>query len=122
MRFVDVSVFVHAFVKPKRELKQHEIEIKESAKDIVESIKYYYIIIHTMKVKVTRNYQITIPAEIRRKLNLKLGDILDVSYDEVKREIVIKKIPERRKTLKAGRMLMPEEIEEIIKRGLEESL
>jgi AbrB family looped-hinge helix DNA binding protein len=122
LRFVDVSVFVHAFVKPKRELKQHEIEIKESAKDIVESIKYYYIIIHTMKVKVTRNYQITIPAEIRRKLNLKLGDILDVSYDEVKREIVIKKIPERRKTLKAGRMLMPEEIEEIIKRGLEESL
>ncbi len=35
-----------------------------------------------MKVKVTRNYQITIPAEIRRKMGLKLGDVLEVAYDE----------------------------------------
>jgi hypothetical protein len=35
MRFVDASVFVHAFIKPKRKLKEHEIKIKESAKIIV---------------------------------------------------------------------------------------
>ena len=38
MRFVDTSVFVHAFIKPKRELKPHEIKIKESAKKIVKRI------------------------------------------------------------------------------------
>ena len=75
-----------------------------------------------MKVKVTRNFQITIPAEIRRKLNLKLGDILDVSYDERTKEIIIRKVLEHRKTFKTGRKLTPEEIEDLIKSGLEESL
>jgi len=75
-----------------------------------------------MKVKVTRNYQITIPAEIRRKLNLKLGDILDVSYDEERNEIIIRKVLELRKTFKAGRKLTSEEIEDPIKRGLEKNL
>ncbi|ADC65707.1 transcriptional regulator, AbrB family [Ferroglobus placidus DSM 10642] len=45
-----------------------------------------------MRVKVTRNYQITIPAEIRRKVNLRLGDVVDVTYDEKTGEIRIKKI------------------------------
>jgi len=53
-----------------------------------------------MKVKVTKNYQITIPAEIRQKLNLKLGDILDVSYNEERNEIVIRKVLEHRKRSK----------------------
>jgi len=38
LRFVDASVFVHAFLKPKRELKPHELEIKEAARDIVRRI------------------------------------------------------------------------------------
>ena len=38
MRFVDASVFVHAFIKPRRELKEHEIRIKEAAKEIVKRI------------------------------------------------------------------------------------
>ena len=38
MRFVDASVFVHAFLKPKRELKPHEVEIREGAKNIVRRI------------------------------------------------------------------------------------
>jgi len=29
MRFVDASVFVHAFIKPKRKLKEHEIRINQ---------------------------------------------------------------------------------------------
>ena len=75
-----------------------------------------------MKVKVTRNYQITIPAEIRRKINLRLGDVVDVTYDEKTGEIRIKKISKRRKTLKIGRKLTPEEIESLISRGMEDSL
>ena len=74
-----------------------------------------------MKVKVTKNYQITIPAEIRQKLNLKLGDILDVSYNEERNEIVIRKVLEHRKTFKAERKLTSEEIEELIKSGLKEN-
>ncbi|RZB28763.1 MAG: hypothetical protein AEth_01765 [Candidatus Argoarchaeum ethanivorans] len=38
MRFVDASVFVHAFIKPKRKLKEHEVRIKEAAKKIVKRI------------------------------------------------------------------------------------
>ncbi len=75
-----------------------------------------------MRVKVTRNYQISIPAEIRRRLNIKLGDILEVHYDEEKEEIIIKKIKEQRKTLKLGLKLSPDEIEGLIERGLRENL
>ena len=75
-----------------------------------------------MKVKVTRNYQITIPAEIRRISNIRLGDVLEVRYDEKKKEIIIKKVEEKRKTLKIGRKLTPEKIEELIEKGLKESI
>jgi len=38
LRFVDASVFVHAYFRPKRELKPHEVKIRESAKEIVRRI------------------------------------------------------------------------------------
>ena len=38
MRLIDASVFIHAYLKPKRKLKNHEIKIKESAKRIVKRI------------------------------------------------------------------------------------
>ncbi len=75
-----------------------------------------------MKIKVTRNYQITIPAEIRRKLDLKIGDILDVIYDNEKDAIIIKKVKQNRRTLKAGKKLAPEEIETLIRKGIEDNL
>ncbi len=37
-RFVDASVFVHAFLKPKRALKPHERALKRKARDIVSRI------------------------------------------------------------------------------------
>ncbi|KXB00465.1 hypothetical protein AKJ41_04070 [candidate division MSBL1 archaeon SCGC-AAA259O05] len=39
MRFVDASVFVHAYLKPKRELEPHEKEIKEGARKIIQRIE-----------------------------------------------------------------------------------
>ncbi|MBE8539578.1 AbrB/MazE/SpoVT family DNA-binding domain-containing protein [Geoglobus acetivorans] len=75
-----------------------------------------------MKVRVTRNYQITIPAEIRRKINLQLGEVVDVTYDDVTGEIRIKKVSEKRKTLKIGKKLAPDEIENLISMGMDESL
>ncbi len=75
-----------------------------------------------MKVKVTRNYQITIPAEVRNKVGLKLGDMLEVSYDEKRGEIVLRKLSEERKRLRAGKKLTPDEIESLIAEGLNSSL
>lgn len=67
---------------------------------------------------MTRNYQVSIPAEVRRLLNIKLGDVLEVRCDEEKREIILRKVEERRRTLRADRDLTLEEIEELIQRGL----
>lgn len=38
MRFVDASVFVHALLKPRRKLENHEIKLKKSAHKIVQRI------------------------------------------------------------------------------------
>jgi len=38
MRFVDASVFVHAYLRPRRELKAHERSIKARAREIVTRI------------------------------------------------------------------------------------
>lgn len=37
-RFVDANVFIHAFIKPRRELKPHEQQLKKSAEEIVKRI------------------------------------------------------------------------------------
>jgi len=38
IRFVDASVFVHAYLKPRRELRPHEVRIKKRARAIVTRI------------------------------------------------------------------------------------
>lgn len=66
------------------------------------------------RVKVTRNYQITIPASIRNKINLKEGDILEVYLNGD--EIVLRKVKSERPRIRLGKKLYPEEIEEAIER------
>ncbi|WP_054857754.1 AbrB/MazE/SpoVT family DNA-binding domain-containing protein [Vulcanisaeta sp. JCM 16159] len=65
-------------------------------------------------VKVTRNYQVTIPASIRERLGIRVGDLVKVVYDEG--EGVIKLIPVRRSrtTIRLGRPITVEEIERAI--------
>ncbi|WP_054843021.1 AbrB/MazE/SpoVT family DNA-binding domain-containing protein [Vulcanisaeta distributa] len=67
-----------------------------------------------MKIKVTRNFQITIPVEIRERLGIRVGDYVDITYDEKEKVIIIR--PYRRKwtTYELGRKLTPEDIEELI--------
>jgi len=74
-----------------------------------------------MRVKVTRNFQITIPAVVRSKLGIKEGDYVEIELDE--REGVILVRPYRRKwtTLKLGRELSPEKIDEIVRETLDEA-
>jgi AbrB family looped-hinge helix DNA binding protein len=67
------------------------------------------------KVKVTRNFRVTIPSKIRNKIGLKEGDLVEVVLNG--EEIIIRKSPERPR-IKLGRRLSPRDIELVIKRGM----
>ncbi len=66
--------------------------------------------------KVTRNYQITIPKEVRKKLHINVGDILMVDVEGDR--IILKKEDLELPVLKGGKGLSSEDIEESIKRGM----
>ncbi|EHR77895.1 AbrB family transcriptional regulator [Thermococcus litoralis DSM 5473] len=70
--------------------------------------------------KVTRNYQITIPAEIRKALGIKEGEVLEVKLEDGR--IIIERPKKERKTLKLGKKISPEEIEKSIEEGMKECL
>ncbi len=65
--------------------------------------------------KVTRNYQITIPSDIRKELGIKVGDVLVIEIEDGK--AVIKKSDLELPLLPGGKGLKVEDIEEAIRRG-----
>ncbi|MBP1357367.1 MAG: AbrB/MazE/SpoVT family DNA-binding domain-containing protein [Sulfolobus sp.] len=71
------------------------------------------------RVKVTRNYQVTIPSWVRERLSIKEGDVLEVELRGD--EIVFKKPKDERPRLKLGRKLTLEDIEKAIESGFNES-
>ena len=68
-----------------------------------------------MHVKVTSNFQITIPAEIRSKLGIREGDYVDITLNEKEGVIIIRPYRRRWTTLRLSRNLTPEEIKELIR-------
>jgi AbrB family looped-hinge helix DNA binding protein len=73
--------------------------------------------------KVTRNYQVTIPADVRNKAAVDRGDILQVDYDEDSGTIRL--LPPRkgaRKAVRLGRRIGLKDIEAAIATGMRESL
>ncbi|CAB49041.1 AbrB/MazE/SpoVT family DNA-binding domain-containing protein [Pyrococcus abyssi] len=68
--------------------------------------------------KVTRNYQITIPSDVRKKLGIKVGDVLIIEIEDGK--AVIKKSDLELPLLPGGRGLKVEDIEDAIRRGQRE--
>jgi AbrB family looped-hinge helix DNA binding protein len=68
--------------------------------------------------KVTRNYQITIPKEIREKLGINVGDVL--IFDIEGGKIVLRKEKLELPVLKGGKNLTVEKIEESIRKGMRE--
>lgn len=72
-------------------------------------------------VKITRNFQVTIPVTVRERLGVREGDIVRIVYDED--EKVAKIIPVKRKriTVRLGRRVSVEEIEKIIEEALDEA-
>ncbi len=73
------------------------------------------------RVKVTRNYQVTIPSEVRSELGIREGDYLEVQVSE-EGYVIMKKVRRVRKILKSGRKLTIDEIDEIMERGRRETL
>ena len=68
--------------------------------------------------KVNRNYQLTIPKDVRRKAKIDRGDTVMVEYDEEAGLVVVRPpLRGRRKTWRLGRRLTIEEIEADIERG-----
>jgi len=65
--------------------------------------------------KVTRNYQITIPSDIRKALGIKVGDVLVIEIEDGK--AVIKKSDLELPLLPGGKGLKVEDIENAISRG-----
>lgn len=68
--------------------------------------------------KVNRNYQVTIPKEVRAKARIEKGDSVLVEYDEEDGLVVVRPPTKgRRKTWKLGTKITIEQIEEGIERG-----
>ncbi len=71
-------------------------------------------------VKVTRNFQVTIPADVRRKAKIREGDLVNIEYDEKEGVIKIRKVERKRVRIKLGKSLKPEEIEKMIEDAIDE--
>jgi antitoxin PrlF len=68
--------------------------------------------------KVNRNYQVTIPKDVRRKAKIDIGDTVLVEYDQ--NENTVRLTPPKRGTRKSWRLgskLTVEDIESSIERG-----
>ncbi len=74
------------------------------------------------KVKVTRNYQVTIPSEIRRLLGIKVGSYIRFVVDPETGKVYIEKASTERKRIRLGKRLNPEEIDRIIEKGMTECM
>jgi AbrB family looped-hinge helix DNA binding protein len=72
-------------------------------------------------VKVTRHYQVTIPAAVRSKAGIKEGDLVKVVYDEAEGVIKIVPLRKRRLTLRAGKKISVEEMEEAVEEMIVEA-
>ena len=72
------------------------------------------------KVKVTRSYQVTIPAEVREELGIRVGDRLVVKVEDGK--IVLEKEKAVLPTFRVGRKVALKDIEEAVVGALQRTL
>uniref|UniRef100_UPI003183F534 AbrB/MazE/SpoVT family DNA-binding domain-containing protein n=1 Tax=Vulcanisaeta sp. JCM 14467 TaxID=1295370 RepID=UPI003183F534 len=79
------------------------------------------MIVVEVLVKVTRNYQVTIPASVRERLGIRIGDLVRVIYDESEGVVKIVPVKRSRITIRLGRRITVEEIEKSIEEVMDES-
>jgi len=70
------------------------------------------------RVKVTRNFQITIPAGIRNALGIKEGDILVVTLETD--SVVVRRAATELPKISIGKALSTDDIEKLIEESIEE--
>jgi len=75
--------------------------------------------IYTVLVRVSRRFQITIPSEIRRKLNIREGDYVDVELDEREGVVIVRPCRRKRCTPRFGRRLARKRIDETVEEDVE---
>ncbi|QPG51216.1 AbrB/MazE/SpoVT family DNA-binding domain-containing protein [Saccharolobus solfataricus] len=68
--------------------------------------------------KVTRNFQVTIPYEIRKVLGIKEGDYIEFAIENGK--VMIKPVRKVWSTIRLGREVTVEEIEEIASKAFKD--
>ena len=70
------------------------------------------------QTKVTRNFQVTLPAAIRKKLGVKEGDYIEIV--EEGGIFILRKVSRKRKVITLGKEinLTPEEIDKIMIKGM----
>jgi len=72
------------------------------------------------RVKVSRSFQITIPADVRKLIGINIGDILSVSI--VENKIILEKVEDRLLSFKIRRKIGEREIMEALLKGIRRSL
>ncbi len=72
------------------------------------------------RVKVSRSFQITIPADVRKLIGINIGDILSVNV--VGNKIILEKVGDRLPSFKIGRKIGEREIREALLKGMRRSL
>ena len=69
-------------------------------------------------IKVNRNYQVTIPKEVRTKARIERGDSVLVEYDEIGGLVMVRPPTKgKRSSWRLGTRMTVEQIEEGIERG-----
>ena len=72
-------------------------------------------------VKVTRNYQVTIRASVRRKAGIREGQLVRIWYDEKEGVVKIEPVRVGRIRVRLGRSVSVEEVEEGVTEFLDEA-
>ncbi|MCS7133885.1 MAG: AbrB/MazE/SpoVT family DNA-binding domain-containing protein [Candidatus Caldarchaeum sp.] len=72
-------------------------------------------------VKVTRNFQVTIPSLVRARADIKEGSFVRIFYDEAEKVIKIVPLKRKRLTLRLGRDVSVEEMEKAVGDVLDEA-
>lgn len=72
-----------------------------------------------MLVRVSRKFQITIPAEIRRRLSIREGDYVDVELDEREEVIIVRPYRGKRSILRFSRGLSRKKIDEAVEEDVQ---
>jgi len=70
-------------------------------------------------VRVSRKFQITIPAEIRRRLSIREGDYVDVELDEREEVIIVRPYRGKRSILRFSRGLSRKKIDEAVEEDVQ---